>query len=256
MEVDHRAMDAHTLKLPDIVPIVERRHRPVVMNNFDYVRKHIRIYGRGIFKAPPPYRPGIPQPLARTPPPLPSRDITDRLAQRYLESIHKWCPIVHWPTFQHEIDIAYSQGGLQTLPEAWTALFYAVLACGTLGLVVSPKAGAEGMAYLELSSQAMIPWTDDATIDHARASLLASIFLTEMNMKSAGWVWLGSAVRVAQDIGLHSETGPWPVIEGEMRRRVWWAIYVWERLAPIEVMLVVGADFRLGFYLWNSAGQF
>ncbi|KAF2816529.1 uncharacterized protein BDZ99DRAFT_375900 [Mytilinidion resinicola] len=230
MEVDRRAMDAHILKLPDIVPNMEKRHRHPVMNNFDYVRKNIRIYGRGLFKAPPPYRLGTLQPSMVILPSLPARDLTDRLTKRYFESIHRWYPVIHWPTFQLEIDRAYAPGSLQTIPEAWLGLFFAVLACSTLGLVGSPRADLEGMSYLEISAKAITPWTDDPTIDYARASLLISIFVTEMNMKSAGWVWLGGAVRIAQDIGLHSETGPWPVIEGEIRRRVWWSIYAWERL--------------------------
>lgn len=87
----------------------------------------------------------------------------------------------------------------------------------------------QGKVYLEASRMLINLWTDEFTLDHARAALLTSIFLTEMNMKSAAWVWLGSALRIAQDIGLHHESGTWSVSEGEMRRRVWWAIYVWDR---------------------------
>ena len=119
------------------------------------------------------------------------------------------------------------------MPQVWVALFFAVLACGTLqtldSLPHSPKAEVEGMSYLDTSARALNNWTDEMVIDHARASLLISIFATEVNLKSAGLVWLGSAVRIAQDIGLHCETGPWPVVEGEIRRRVWWAIYAWDR---------------------------
>jgi len=72
-------------------------------------------------------------------------------------------------------------------------------------------------------------FNDEFTIDHARAALLTSIFLMEINCKSASWTWLGSTVRIAQDIGLHRESGPWGVVENEVRRRVWWGIYVWDR---------------------------
>lgn len=68
-------------------------------------------------------------------------------------------------------------------------------------------------------------WSEDLTLDHARAALLSSIFLVEMNLKSAGWIWIGLAVRISFDIGLHCEAGTWPAVETEMRRRVWWCVY-------------------------------
>lgn len=67
----------------------------------------------------------------------------------------------------------------------------------------------------------------------------------EINCKSASWTWLGSTVRIAQDIGLHRESGPWGVVENEVRRRVWWGIYVWDRLLSVElgrVLLIDDAD--------------
>jgi len=227
-------MEMPLLKLPDIIPNLERRQSPPTMNNFDHVRKNIRIYGRGIFKSPPPYRQLASQPsYSSTPPPLPPRQVTDRLISQFYDSTHRSYPLIHWPTFQHEVEKVYLAGSFHAMPQVWVASFFAVLACGTLqtldSLPHSPKAEVEGMSYLDTSARALNNWTDEMVIDHARASLLISIFATEVNLKSAGLVWLGSAVRIAQDTGLHCETGPWPVVEGEIRRRVWWAIYAWDR---------------------------
>ena len=73
------------------------------------------------------------------------------------------------------------------------------------------------------------PWDEDLSLDHARCALLVSILLVELNFKSAGWIWLGNAVRIAQDIGLHHESQAWSSAEDEMRRRVWWSIYACDR---------------------------
>lgn len=254
-ELDRRAIEMPLLKLPDIAPNLERRQGPPTMNNFDHVRKNIRIYGRGIFKSPPPYRQLASQPpYSFTPPPLPSRQVTDRLLSQYYDSIHRSYPLIHWPTFQHEVEKVYSTGNFHIMPQAWMASFFAVLACGTLQTMDSlsqfPRAEVEGMSYLDISAQALNNWTDELAIDHARASLLMSIFATEVNLKSTGLVWLGSAVRIAQDIGLHWETGPWPVVEGEIRRRVWWAIYVWDRLLSLEIgrpLSIADEDCDVGF---------
>jgi len=155
-------------------------------------------------------------------------------------------PLLHWPTFQEEYEEAYRIGSLQRIPPVWSSLFFGVLAVGvvfsTEPVVQRPHKGKE---YMEMSRMLTDLWNDEFTIDHARGALLISIFLTEMNLKSAAWTWLGAAIRIAQDIGLHTETGPWPTIEGEMRRRVWWAIYVWDRLLSLEMgrpLLIEDAD--------------
>lgn len=234
MDVDKQAVDVPTLNLPDIVPSSERKHGPPPMGNFDHVRKNIRIYSRGIFKAPPPYRPTVPQasyPSSNLV--LPQRQITDQLLSQYYASYHRFAPLVHWPTFQVEVDKIYAAGSFQGAPQIWVSVFFAILACGTLHTTDSspglPTPDVEGKTFIDIAQRSINTWSDDMTIDHARTTLLTSIFLTEMNLKSAGWVWLGSAVRIAQDIGLHHETGPWPVVEGELRRRVWWTIYSWDR---------------------------
>ncbi|KAL1628291.1 hypothetical protein SLS54_001864 [Diplodia seriata] len=240
MDVDKQRVDVPTLNLPDIVPSSERKHGPPSLGNFDHVRKNIRIYSRGIFKAPPPYRHNAPQPsYPAANLSLPPRHITDQLLAQYYGSTHVWAPLIHWPTFMAEVEEIYSAGSFQGAPQIWVAVFFAVLACGSLQTADSsprvPLAEDEGKTYMEVAARSINTWSDDMTIDHARTTLLVSVFLTEMNLKSAGWVWLGSAVRIAQDLGLHCETGPWPVVEGELRRRVWWSIYSWDRLLSLEV---------------------
>ena len=111
------------------------------------------------------------------------------------------------------------------------SLFYGVLACGTLmdpqpnG---SPQEG-DGAQYLDMGLRCHNTWSDELTLDSVRSSLLISIYFIETNLRSAGWMWLGAAIRVAQDIGLHTERGPYSVMEAELRRRVWWSVYNWDR---------------------------
>ncbi|KAK2762932.1 hypothetical protein FQN53_007423 [Emmonsiellopsis sp. PD_33] len=77
-------------------------------------------------------------------------------------------------------------------------------------------------------------WQDEFAVDQVRAAMLISIYMYEMNLKSASWVWLGSAVRIAQDLGLHVNSGSWAPMDAEIRKRVWWALYSWERLGVLE----------------------
>jgi len=219
------------LQLPESTT-KERRQGPPAIDGMEDARKNIRVYAKGVFKPPPPYRQTGVQPLyPHVTHALPPKHTTDRLLSHYRGSVQVYAPMIHWPTFMQEIDALYRAGSFQHSTTSWVALFYAVLACGTL-MDPQPHGSAqegEGAAYLEMCMRSVNTWSDDLTVDVVRSSLLISIYFMEVNLTSGGWVWLGAAVRVAQDIGLHTDRGPYPQMEAEMRRRVWWSVYNWDR---------------------------
>lgn len=247
VDVDQDEPHTAALLLPEIGSHPRRRQQPAPPVDLSTIRSNLRMYGRGIFKPPAPYRQvGSQGHFNPERPPLPPRHVADHLLKSYYLSVHTIMPLLHWPTFQEEYEEAYRIGSLQRIPPVWSSVFFGVLAIGvvfsTEPVVQRPHKGKE---YMDISRMLTDLWNDEFTIDHVRGALLTSIFLTEMNLKSAAWTWLGAAIRIAQDIGLHTETGPWPTIEGEMRRRVWWAIYVWDRLLSLEMgrpLLIEDAD--------------
>lgn len=235
------------LQLPEIGSHPKRRQQPPPPQDFSNVRSNIRNFGRGIFKPPAPYRQIGTQAHFNPPrPDLPSKHMADHLLSSYYSSVHMITPILHWPTFEQEYEAVYKAGSLRGVPPVWSSLFFAVLAVGVLfSIEPSIHRPYKGKEYIETSRMLTDMWNDEFVIDHARTAILTSIFLTEMNLKSAAWTWLASAVRISQDIGLHCETGPWPMIEREMRRRVWWGIYVWDRHMSLELgrpLLIEDAD--------------
>ncbi|KAK5223037.1 hypothetical protein LTR72_005874 [Exophiala xenobiotica] len=121
-----------------------------------------------------------------------------------------------------------------TLPIDWVATLYGVLACGALA-THEPSRILEAQDYLTRAISTINFWEDDVTINQAIVAFLASIALVEMNRKSASWIWLGSAIRIVQDLGLHVQGGQWSPIEGEMRKRIWYSFYVWDRLLALEL---------------------
>ena len=230
-DIDPNSINVPALHLPDSAG-KERRPGPPVMNNFDGVRKNLRNYGRGIFKPPPAYRQMAPQPLyPHANHPLPPKHVADRLLSHYHGSVHVYAPHLHWPTFVQEYEGIYRDGGFQNAQHIWVALFFAVLACGTLmdPQPYNTQHEGEAASYLDMCLRSINTWSDDLTLDTARTTLLLSIYFMEVNLRSPGWIWLGAAVRIAQDIGLHNDRGPYPPAEAEMRRRVWWSIYNWDR---------------------------
>ena len=130
-----------------------------------------------------------------------------------------------------EYEKVYQEGTVAGMRRGWGAVLFCVFACGTLH-TLDPNRLQDGKEYLTKGTAMMDFWQDELSVDQAKMAFLTSIFLTEINLISAAWIWLAGAARIAQDVGLHVETGPWPAVEGEMRRRIWYSIYAFDRLAP------------------------
>lgn len=238
MDIDFGSHGQPVLKLPDVGGRPPRRNRPPVMQDLSDVRAHVRRYGRGIMKVPPPYRQlDPPSVLSSDVPLLPLKAVADRLLGQYYACIHSVLPIIHWPSFVAEYEKVYQTGSLRGAYREWTAVLFGVFACGAMHTLDRNKQ-RDAREYLSVSNSVVDVWRDDFTPDQARVTLLMSISLYEMNSKSASWVWLSSAVRVAQDIGLHLESGPWSALEGEMRKRLWWGIYAWDRYRLVPLLSV------------------
>ncbi|TGO45997.1 hypothetical protein BCON_0351g00050 [Botryotinia convoluta] len=244
MDVDEGSTSIY---LPEIGSQPKKRPRAPLLHDLSKIQSCIGNYSHGIFKTPASYR-QIGSPVNRTssPPELPPKHLADHLLRAYYSSIHLVTPILHWPNFEREYEEVYKKGSFETTSRNWTALFFAVMAVGVLfSTEPSIQRPYKGKEYIELSINLTDLWNDDYCIDHARTALLISIFLYEMNLKSAAWTWLGSSVRIGQDLGLHCETGPWQLVEDEMRRRVWWGIYIWDRHMSLEFgrpLLIDDAD--------------
>ena len=213
------------LQLPQLgfEPGKRRRQSPVL--DFSTVQQNIRVHGQGIIKTPLARPTVVPlQGHFKPLPDLPPRQLADTLLHQYSASLHQALPILHWQSFTQQYERVYRDGSLQSVSRVWAALLFVVLACGAIRDTVE-----DSRSFLQISQELVDLWTEEVTMEHAQYTLLSSIYLVETNNRSAGWASLGYAVRVAQDVGLHRELGSWSVEDGEMRRRVWWSIYISER---------------------------
>lgn len=68
-----------------------------------------------------------------------------------------------------------------------------------------------------------------------QALLLLSNYTQKRNKPNTGWNYLGLAVRMALSLGLHREFPKWNIspFQREMRRRVWWGVYIFDSGASI-----------------------
>ncbi|RKF72931.1 putative transcriptional regulatory protein [Golovinomyces cichoracearum] len=224
------------LDLPEIGSGPKKRLRPPSLRGFSRVQSNIRKYGKGILKLPEnSQKQGYSNLFSSAKPDLPSKHISDQILNSYYSSIHLVMPIIHWPTFIQEYENAYKALSPSGLSPVWISTFFAILAVGSLfNKEHSMQRPQIGRKYIDISRIQIDSWSDDFTIDHVRATLLTSIFLAEINLKSAARKWLASAVCISQEIGLQIESISWSSLETEMRRRVWWGVYIWDRHISLE----------------------
>lgn len=228
------------LNLSEIEYKPARRPPAPVFQGLSQVRTNLGRHGRGILKVPTPYQqPGSRSVVTDDAPELPAKDVADRLLRQYYDCIHSVLPVLHWPSFTAEYEKVYQAGSLVGVSSEWAAVLFGVFACGTVK-TLEPNREEKGKEFVRLSCAIIDVWQDNFNLDRARAALLVSIFLYEVNSKSASWVWIGSAVRVAQEIGVHIDSGPWPAVEGEMRKRLWWCLYTWDRF--VYALVVEASD--------------
>lgn len=207
-----------------------KRHKPTIVQDFSKTRSNVRRYARDIFK-PPQGSQSATFEVSAAPsiPELPLRHVGDELLRRYHTSVHIIFPIIHWPSFTQQYEEVYRDGSLQQAPRIWSALLFLVFGLGVLS-----RSLESGQGYLEASKTFADLCVKDFDLDYVRYALLSCLLLFEMNLKSAGWAWLGFAVRISQDIGLHSDIGTWSATELEMRRCVWWSVYAYDRYVKKE----------------------
>ena len=230
MEVDPPSPASIPASLPDLGQRRRRNHIPDTLHDWTGIQKDLQKFGSGIIRPAPTHsQPGRIR-WTRPPPNLVAKAAAERLLQSYYHTMHSSTPIVHWPTFTGEFEDAYRAGSYQAMSMSWTSVFFGVLALGALHIPDSvPQSRIDNAELGEIAKNLWEVETDHYNINHAQAGLLRTVFLLEMNRKSTAYVALGTTVRIAQDLGLQYESSLSQTFEGDMRKRVWWSIYICDR---------------------------
>lgn len=71
---------------------------------------------------------------------------------------------------------------------------------------------------------------ETANLTSVQALVLLSNLSQKRNSPNTGWNLLGLAVRTALSLALHRELPHWNIslMEREIRRRVWWGLYIFD----------------------------
>lgn len=240
------------LRRAEGLPLIKRRAKARLAHDLPNIQTSLQRHARGIIPLP------RSQPSAGAmgaqsmmPQGLPKKDVTDRCLSHYRLWLHPHFPILDWPHFIQQCEVAYSTAQVQRQLPLGGSVLFAVLACGILRSTEPLMERLRmGQAYMRTSDELLGQWAEAHTVDHVRQALLSSIFLFEVNMRSAGWIRHGKSVMIAQDIGLHLEMGGLSAPDLARRRRIWWSVYVWDRLLALELgrpIQIHDEDCEVGF---------
>lgn len=182
---------------------------------------------------------------------LPSRDFCDLGLKWYFRGYHPLIPLVHVPSFSTEYEQFWSKLEDQVRSRSslmsFTALFMSLLYAGSVvgGDYLSPNLPGYTQAdtvpklyQLTVRALKLARFPYAPTLDTLRAYLiLKSITMREEEPLSC-IAFVGLSLRVANMLGLHKDPKHFPqfdLVEGEVRRRVWW------QLVHIDVCVAVAA---------------
>lgn len=117
------------------------------------------------------------------------------------------------------------------------SVLFMVLAFGTLMDTTQPAYNLESEKYNQLARAALFQsaFFDCPTISAVQALVLMTFYLffsdRHGSVSGARWALMGIAVKVAQSIGLHRDSGRWKGIdpaETQRRRELFWELFVYD----------------------------
>lgn len=147
--------------------------------------------------------------------------------------------VLHEPSFRKRYQELMQSRHASHSEIRFVGLVMLILAMGAR--YVSPESALEHTAGVDLSvlqssllakvRENLFDIFDEGAIESVQICILLSSFYLYHGKPNLAFIILGSGVRAAQVMGLHQEPfwKPSTVVARETMRRVWWALYVFDR---------------------------
>ncbi|KAF9330715.1 hypothetical protein BG006_006341 [Podila minutissima] len=154
---------------------------------------------------------------------LPPKEEMDNLLDMYFRYMYPFAPIFIRRSFMEQ------HHGQR--PDLSQILVLNAIFCNACWYSDDPAIKQESTKYFNRAKIILDETYHVSRISTIQALLLMSHHQYGVGNYSGGWLYTGMATRIAHDIGLHRQDVQVNVPEeGEIRRRVWWAVYISDRL--------------------------
>jgi hypothetical protein len=172
---------------------------------------------------------------------LPPRETLDLFLDTYLKAVHWFMLLFREQTFRRRYEdfVAHGIGSKADSDFYKLLLVVCVLGCQYLDKNVASELGFDVVGFQERSLKHLeanlLSLCEDTDLASVQICVLLGSFYLYTGRPNLGFVVLGSGIRCAYALGLHREN-TWPRLreeDAEERRRVWWALYVFDRYASI-----------------------
>ncbi|KAF9909415.1 hypothetical protein EC991_008554 [Linnemannia zychae] len=153
---------------------------------------------------------------------LPPREEMDVLLGLYFRYMYPFAPMFIRRTFMEQH---------QKRPDLSQILILNAIFCNACWYSDDPLIKQDSTKYFNRAKIILDETYHVSRVSTVQALLLMSHHQYAVGNYSGGWLYTGMATRIAHDIGLHRQdfqvNEP---VEAEIRKRVWWAVYIADRL--------------------------
>ena len=170
---------------------------------------------------------------------LPPRSTADALMNAFFDRVHINYPIFHRSIFQLRYEAVWDRKSdfLRDLDPGWVACLAMIFVFGAQALERYDlhQATLIRSRYTNLVHHMLGRILTTTSLLNVQALLLLQLYEHNAGERNASWMLLGAASRMAVALGMHREgtnTGFDP-IERNIRKRVWWTAYLFEKLLAV-----------------------
>ena len=172
---------------------------------------------------------------------LPPKNTLDIILGTYLRAVHWFMLLFHEPTFRMRYESLMARGIQSRADSRFSLLLLTVWVLGCKYVSEADAArlefdakGFQTVALRHLEAKLMFLF-EDSELESVQVCVLLGSFYLYTGRPNLGFVVLGSGIRCAFALGLHRESSWTSLAEEaqEERKRVWWALFVFDRFASI-----------------------
>jgi hypothetical protein len=145
--------------------------------------------------------------------------------EAYFSLYHRSYPIIHEATFRAQF--------MEVIPRpsgnTWQVLLFVIAAVGAFTTSTQPSDVDLGL-FEAAKARMSIDMLETGNLLLVQALALSSNHMQKRNKPNSGYNYMGLARRIAMGTGLHKEFPTWEtsLLETEMRRRIWYCLYIFD----------------------------